>query len=180
MIEISDGQTTARPLWSRHMRTGLQTIVLGGFLLAAIATPQMPLGMGVAYAQEEASTEDRKIQEKQQRKKDKEFNREIQYRRVVGPKVLALGPYTVSLFVQGQPMEGRVRVAVQALTIPAKQQLEAQKWAVSGIVYPLTVRMFEQGRPTPKDIEAFKSSARDLLMRRYPDLIDDVFIESMF
>lgn len=150
-------------------------------VLAATPAAVIGFGTGTAHAQEDAaSTEDRKLQEKQQRKKDKEFNREIQYRRVIGPKVLALGPFTVSLFVQGQPLEGRVRVAVQALTVPGKLQLEAQKWAVNGIVYPLTVRMFEQGRPTPKDIEEFKSSARHLLMKRYPDLIDDVFIESMF
>src|SRR3546814_8222054 len=51
--------------------------------------------------------------ERAQKKKDKEFNRDILYRHAVGPKVLALGPYSISLFVRGQPLEARLRVAVQ-------------------------------------------------------------------
>src|SRR3546814_8611265 len=84
--------------------------------------------------------------ERAQKKKDKEFNRDILYRHAVGPKVLALGPYSISLFVRGQPLEARLRVAVQTTTELARTQLEAQEMAVNGIVYPLAVRLFEQGR----------------------------------
>ncbi len=61
----------------------------------------------------------------------------------------------------------------------ARQQLEAQKMAMNGIVYPLAVRMFEQGRPSSDQIRAFKDDTRDQLIQRYPDLIEEVFIESM-
>jgi hypothetical protein len=103
----------------------------------------------------------------------------VLYRHVVGPKVLALGPYTISMFVQGQPLEARLRVAVQATTELARSQLESQKMAVNGIIYPLAVRMFEQGRPSAEHIRVFKEDARTRLLERYPDLVDDVFIESM-
>src|SRR3546814_8732070 len=49
--------------------------------------------------------------------------------------------------------------------------------AVNGIVYPLAVRLFEQGRPSMEQIRAFKDDTRAQLSARYPDLIDDVFIE---
>lgn len=142
----------------------------------------IPVGAALnvsAHAQESESTKDRKEQEKVQEKKDKEFNREIQFRRVIGPKVLALGPYSVSLFVQGQPVEGRVRVAVQANSVSDKTTMDGQKWAINGIIYPLAVRMFESGRPTPTAIRDFKGSAYELLSKRYPGMVDEVFIESL-
>lgn len=133
-----------------------------------------------AYAQSApSSTAERERAAKEQEKRDKEFNREVLYRHVVGPKVLALGPYTISMFVQGQPLEARLRVAVQATTELARSQLESQRMAVNGIIYPLAVRMFEQGRPSAEHIRTFKEDARSRLLERYPGLVDDVFIESM-
>ncbi len=130
-------------------------------------------------ASEADSTTERKQAEKQQKKKDKEFNRDILYRHAVGPKVLALGAYSISLFVHGQPLEARLRVAVQMTTEQARVLLEGQKMAFNGIVYPLAVRLFEQGRPSSAQIRTFKEDTRNRLAERYPDMIDDVFIESM-
>lgn len=155
-------------------------VVRAGLLAAALS-----LGAGAALAPVSApraemeSTTERKQAERQQKKKDKEFNREIQYRHAVGPKVLALGPYSISLFVQGQPLEAKLRVAVQMTSEQAKLTLEGQKMAVNGIIYPLAVRLFEQGRPTTAQIRTFKEDTRALLLERYPNMIDDVFIESL-
>lgn len=153
---------------------------------AAAMAAALMLGMAGAalapaagQASEAESTTERKQAEKQQKKKDKEFNRDILYRHAIGPKVLALGPYSISLFVRGQPLEARLRVAVQTTTEQARQQLEAQKMAVNGIVYPLAVRLFEQGRPSTEQIRAFKDDTRGRLLERYPDMIDEVFIESL-
>lgn len=146
-------------------------------LILAAGTMLAPLSAG--HAAEAESTTERKQQEKQQKKKDKEFNRDILYRHVIGPKVLALGPYSISLFVQGQPLEARLRVAVQMTNEQARLQLESQKMAVNGIVYPLAVRLFERGRPTSEQIRTFKEDTRAQLQQRYPDMIEDVFIESM-
>ena len=129
--------------------------------------------------QADEAKEKRKAKDKEQRKKDKDFNREIEYRRVVGPNVLPLGPYTVSLFVQGQLTEGRVRVAVQPNSQEAKQRLEAEKWALNGIVYPLCVRMFESGRPSTEDIHNFKIDAKSQLDQRFKNMVKEVFIESL-
>ena len=41
------------------------------------------------------------------------------------------------------------------------------------------MRLFEQGRPTTDQIRAFKDDTRAQLLQRYPDMIDEVFIESM-
>ncbi|GHD51028.1 hypothetical protein GCM10017083_25000 [Thalassobaculum fulvum] len=151
--------------------------VLASALMVGAAFVLTPWSAG--RASEASSTTERKQAEKQQKKKDKEFNRDIEYRRMIGPKVLALGPYSISLFVRGQPLEARLRVAVQMTTEQARVQLEAQKMAVNGIVYPLAVRLFEQGRPTTDQIRAFKDDTREQLLQRYPDMIDEVFIESM-
>jgi hypothetical protein len=151
--------------------------VLASALMVGAAFVLTPWSAG--RASEASSTTERKQAEKQQKKKDKEFNRDIEYRRMIGPKVLALGPYSISLFVRGQPLEARLRVAVQMTTEQARVQLEAQKMAVNGIVYPLAVRLFEQGRPTTDQIRAFKDDTRTQLLQRYPDMIDEVFIESM-
>ena len=159
-----------RPKAARAAVLASALILGAGFVLA-------PLSAG--RASEASSTTERKQAEKQQKKKDKEFNRDIEYRRMIGPKVLALGPYSISLFVRGQPLEARLRVAVQMTTEQARVQLEAQKMAVNGIVYPLAVRLFEQGRPTTDQIRAFKDDTRAQLLQRYPDMIDEVFIESM-
>lgn len=158
-------------------RTGRMRAMLAATLIAVAAT-LAPVGAGVATA-ETASTDQREQDEKAQKKKDKEFNRDILYRHVVGPKVLALGPYSISLFVRGQPLEARLRVAVQTTSELARTQLEAQKMSVNGIVYPLAVRLFELGRPSSEQIRAFKDDTRAQLVERYPDLIEDVFIESM-
>ncbi|MEQ8815114.1 MAG: hypothetical protein RLO51_20090 [Thalassobaculum sp.] len=154
----------------------VRTALLAAILILAADAALAP----AALAQSEASsTTERKQAEKQQKKKDKEFNREILYRHSVGPKVLALGPYSISLFVRGQPLEARLRVAVQMTSEQARIALEDQKMVVNGIVYPLAVRLFEQGRPSTEQIRAFKEDTRSQLIARYPDMIDDVFIESM-
>jgi hypothetical protein len=152
----------------------------------AVRAAVLTLGFGAALAPvsalkaaERESTTERKQAEKQQKKKDKEFNRDILYRHAVGPRVLALGPYSISLFVRGQPVEGRLRVAVQMTSEQAKLTLEGQKMAVNGIVYPLAVRLFEQGRPSTAQIRTFKEDTRTQLLARYPDMIEDVFIESL-
>jgi hypothetical protein len=118
----------------------IENLLRGASILVVSALVLVPIGaafVSPAHASEAESTKDRKEQDKVQKKKDKEFNREIQFRQVIGPKVLALGPYSVSLFVQGQPVEGRVRVAVQAKSVSDKTTMDAQKWAINGIIYPL-------------------------------------------
>lgn len=153
-------------------------ILLALTAVACLATAAPAIGPARAASEADSTTE-RKQAEKSQRKKDKEFNREILYRHAIGPKVLTLGPYSISLFVKGQPLEARLRVAVQTTNEQAKTTLEGQKMAVNGMVYPLAVRLFEHGRPNSEQIRAFKEDTRALLLQRYPDMIDEVYIESM-
>lgn len=159
------------------MIRGSTIAVIGLALALAAAITLTPFG-NAASAQEK-STKERKAKEKEQKKKDKKFNREILYRQAVGPNVLPLGPYTISLFVKGQPYETRIRVAVEATSTQAKLSLETQKWALNGIVYPLAVRLFENGRPNNDEIRAFKDDTRDQLAKRYPNQIVEVFLESL-
>ncbi|SDF88353.1 MULTISPECIES: hypothetical protein [Thalassobaculum] len=128
---------------------------------------------------ETSSTKERKEEQKQRDKEHKQFNREIQYRRVVGPNVLPIGPFSISVFVKGQPLEARLRVAIEAKDVQAKTALDAQKWAVNGIVYPLAVKLYEQGRPNRDQIELFKMEAQTQLSERYPDMVEAVYIESL-
>jgi len=162
---------------SPRLRAALLSVMFATALVAVAAVP------GPAWAQEQddtSSTRERKEAEKELRKQHKQFNREIQYRRVVGPRVLPVGPFSISIFVRGQPLEARIRVAIQAITEQDKVTLDGQKWAVNGIVYPLAVKLFEQGRPSREQIELFKLETQAKLSQRYPDMIEAVFIESLF
>lgn len=155
--------------------SSLLTFGLATALAGAVST----VSASPTLAQEAQSTKERMENEKAQRKKDEEFNRDVEFRQVVGPDVLPLGPYTVSLFVNGQSVEGRVRVAVQATSTAAKTAMETEKWAINGIVYPLAVRMYETGRPTREDIRLFKIDTQTRLSTRYPDMVEGVYIESI-
>ena len=146
--------------------------------LLALLVAGAPMLSAPALAETE-STKERKEEQKQRDKEHKQFNREIQYRRVVGPNVLPIGPFSISVFVQGQPLEARLRVAIEAKDLQAKTALDAQKWAVNGIVYPLAVKLYEQGRPNREQIELFKAEAQTQLSARYPDMVQAVYIESL-
>jgi flagellar basal body-associated protein FliL len=128
---------------------------------------------------QDQSTKDRKQKEKEQKKKDKKFNDDRIYRFMVGPDVLPVGPFTISLYVRGQLVEGKLRVAIQARDNQAKSDLESDKWIIQGIVYPLALRMWENGRPTTEDIRNFKTDAKTQLARRFDEKIKEVFIESI-
>lgn len=151
-------------------------IFLVAALLALVAGA--PILSAPALAETD-STKERKEEQKQRDKEHKQFNREIQYRRVVGPNILPIGPFSISVFVQGQPLEARLRVAIEAKDVQAKTTLDAQKWAVNGIVYPLAVKLYENGRPNREQIELFKMEAQTQLSERYPDMVQAVYIESL-
>ena len=116
---------------------------------------------------------------KAQKKKDKKFNKELLYRHLVGPNVLPIGPFTISLFVRGQLLEGKLRIAVVAASSTEKLELEGEKNALMGIIYPLAIRMYENGRPSTADILNFKQDAKVQLANRFDDRITDLYIESI-
>lgn len=128
---------------------------------------------------QEESTKDRKLKEKEQKKKDKKFNDDRLYRFMVGPDILSVGPFTISLYVRGQLVEGKLRVAIQTKNSQAKATLESEKWVINGIVYPLALRMWENGRPSTEDIRSFKSDTTSQLKSRFAELVKEVFIESI-
>ena len=51
--------------------------------------------------------------------------------------------------------------------------------SLRGIIYPLAIRMWENGRPTTEDIRNFKAEATAQLKTRFDDLVKEVFIESI-
>jgi len=155
----------------------LTILALGLLLVAGQAEDALSANAGdKANAKVE---EERKQRDKVQRKKDKEFNRDISYRHVVGPDVLPLGPFTVSLYVGGQLTEHRVRVALQAVDSTKKTQLENSKTQLYGIVYPLCLRLFEKGRPSASDLLLFKADVEKQVSTRFKDSLKGVFIESV-
>ncbi len=122
---------------------------------------------------------ERAQQEKDQRKKDKKFNRDITYRHAIGPDVLPLGPFTISLYIDGRLTEHRLRVALQATDTAKKSELEAAKTQLYGIVYPLCLKLFEKGRPSSADILAFKAQVQKNVSTRFKDSLKGVYIESV-
>ena len=117
--------------------------------------------------------------EKDQREKNKEFNRDIIYQNAVGPDVLPLGPFTISLYVDGLLIEHRVKVALQAVNTAKKDELEEAKTLLFGIVYPLCLKLFENGRPSSSDILAFKAQVRKNVSNRFKGALKDVYIASV-
>ena len=127
---------------------------------------------------DEAATK-RKQKAREQEKKSDEFNKEQLFRHRIGKDVMSLGPYTISLYVKGQLVEGKVNAAIQAVDQNARVTIQSAKWTVNGIVYPLAVRLFEDGRPTTEDLLIFKADVRAMLDQRFPDLVKDFFIVSL-
>ena len=159
--------------WFRNLAI---LILASLFLAAPLAAPAW---VQSDDAEQDESTKERKQKEKEQKKKDKRFNDDRLYRFMVGPDVLPVGPYTISLYVRGQLVEGKLRVAIQAKDVQAKSTLEGEKWVINGIVYPLALRMWENGRPTTEDIRNFKSDSKTQLQRRFAELVEEVYIESI-
>lgn len=159
--------------WFRNLAI---LILASLFLAAPLAAPAWAQSDD---AEQDESTKERKQKEKEQKKKDKRFNDDRLYRFMVGPDVLPVGPYTISLYVRGQLVEGKLRVAIQAKDVQAKSTLEGEKWVINGIVYPLALRMWENGRPTTEDIRNFKSDSKTQLQRRFAELVEEVYIESI-
>jgi len=122
---------------------------------------------------------ERKEKEKEQKKRDKKFNEEKVYKFMVGRDVLTLPLFYISLYVKGQLVEGKLRVAIQTSGAAARRSLNPEKMAIKGIIYPLAVRMWEKGRPTSEDIRNFKIDAKAQLKLRYEDLVKEVYIESI-
>ena len=98
---------------------------------------------------------------------------------MVDRSVLTLPLFMISLYVQGQLVEGKLRVAIQTKNSAARKLLDNEKLTIKGIVYPLALRMWEDGRPTNEDIRNFKIDCKSQLQQRYDELIQDVFIESI-
>ena len=124
-------------------------------------------------------TQERKAKEKEQKKRDKKFNEEKVYKFMVGRDVLPLPMFYISLYVNGRLVEGKLRVAVQTSSPAARRSLNVEKNALRGIIYPLAIRMWENGRPSTEDIRDFKAEATSQLKTRFDDLVKEVFIESI-
>ena len=122
---------------------------------------------------------ERMEKDKDQRKKDKAFNRDISYRHAIGPDVLPLGPFTISLYIDGRLTEHRVKVALQAVDTAKKNELENAKTQLYGIVYPLCLRLFEKGRPSASDLLLFKADVEKNVSTRFKDSLKGVYIESV-
>lgn len=142
-----------------------------------------PVQMLSAEEEEEEEEDDlareRKEKEKEQKKRDKQFNEEKVYKFMVGRDVLTLPLFYISLYVKGQLIEGKLRVAIQTGGAAARRSLNTEKMAIKGIIYPMAVRMWENGRPTSEDIRNFKIDAKAQLKLRYEDLVKEVYIESI-
>ncbi len=151
------------------------------FMIFVFHTP-IPEQLALAEEKEEEEdelTQQRKEQEKEQKKRDKKFNEEKVYKFMVGRDVLTLPLFYISLYVQGRLVEGKLRVAIQTKNPAARRSLNPEKFAIKGIIYPLAVKMWENGRPSSEDIRNFKQDAKAQLKMRYEDLVKEVWIESI-
>ena len=115
----------------------------------------------------------------QEKKKKKGLETEMTYERRLPPNYAPFGPYTVTNYQGGQFFEGRVSIAIEAIDVPARGVIWSNKQLVNGIVQPLAVKLFEQGRPTPSRIETFKKEAGAKLDARFKDKIKSIFVREV-
>ncbi len=141
--------------------------------------PDLARAADATQREADAAETKRNQKAREQQKKHNEFNKEQLFRHRIGKDVMALGPYTISLYVKGQLVEGKVNAAIQAVDQNARVEIQSAKWTVNGIVYPLAVRLFEDGRPTTEDLLIFKADVRAMLDQRFPEMVEDFFIVSL-
>jgi flagellar basal body-associated protein FliL len=115
----------------------------------------------------------------QEKKKKKADGSEMTYERKLPPNYAPFGPYTVTNIQGGQFFEGRVSIAIEAVDNAARSAIWSNKPLVNGIVQPLAVKLFEQGRPTPSRIEAFKKEAAIKLEQRFKDKIKGIYVREV-
>jgi hypothetical protein len=115
----------------------------------------------------------------QEKKKKKGLETEMTYERKLPPNFAPFGPYTVTNYQGGQFFEGRVSIAIEAIDVPARGVIWSNKQLVNGIIQPLAIKLFEQGRPTPSRIEAFKKEAGAKLDARFKDKIKSIYVREV-
>ncbi|MSP47740.1 MAG: hypothetical protein EXQ95_00275 [Alphaproteobacteria bacterium] len=115
----------------------------------------------------------------QEKKKKKGLETEMTYERKLPPNFAPFGPYTVTNYQGGQFFEGRVSIAIEAIDVPARGVIWSNKQLVNGILQPLAVKLFEQGRPTPSRIETFKKEVGAKLDIRFKDKIKSIYVKEV-
>jgi hypothetical protein len=115
----------------------------------------------------------------QDKKKKKSADQEATYERKLPANFAPFGPYTVTNFQSGQFFEGRVSIAIEAQDVVARGLIWQNKQLVNGIIQPLAIKLFEQGRPTPSRIEAFKKEAGFKLDQRFKDKILAIYVKDV-
>jgi hypothetical protein len=115
----------------------------------------------------------------QEKKKKKSEGAEMTYERKLPPNYAPFGPYYVTNYQGGNFFEGRVSIAIEAIDVPARSVVWSNKPLVNGILQPLAVKLFEQGRPTPSRVEAFKKEAAKQLDARFKDKIKGIYVREV-
>lgn len=115
----------------------------------------------------------------QEKKKKKGLETEMTYERKLPPNYAPFGPFTVTNYQSGQFFEGRVSIAIEAVDVPARGVIWSNKQLVNGIIQPLAIKLFEQGRPTPSRIETFKKEAAIKLDARFKDKIKSIYVREV-
>lgn len=138
----------------------LSFALVGGVLASATLAPAS------AFAQEKD-------------KKKKKGSDEMTYERKLPAHYAPFGPYTVTNYQEGKFFEGRVSIAIEASDVNARGIIWQNKQLVNGIIQPLAVKLFEQGRPTPSRIETFKKEAGIRLDARFKDKIKAIYVREV-
>ncbi|MBI1774332.1 MAG: hypothetical protein HYR63_03200 [Proteobacteria bacterium] len=135
-------------------------------LLASLAAVLVLAELGAAQAEET-------------KKKRKDLSTEQTYERKLPETYAPFGPYTIRNLQDGKIFEGRVTVSVEAINSSARQMLWGNKPLVNGILFPLAVKLFEGGRPTPSRVEGFKKEAQTALDARFKGQIKGVYVKDV-
>jgi hypothetical protein len=129
------------------------------------------LSIGTLFPQDAGAAEEKK--------KKKSADQEATYERKLPANFAPFGPYTVTNYQGGQFFEGRVSIAIEAQDVVARGVIWQNKQLVNGIIQPLAIKLFEQGRPTPSRIEAFKKEAGFKLDQRFKDKILAIYVKDV-
>lgn len=141
---------------------------LMAILILALVSPEVaPVG-GAALAKESKP----KVIEKRSRAETR-FHAPL-------PNAITFGPMLISSISQGRSIAGKLKFSVVAVDEVARGKLQAGEDAVYGIIYPLAIKLYEDGRPNNDAIRAFKTDAEAQLNSRFGGAVEMILLDSVY
>ena len=96
------------------------------------------------------------------------------------PNAITFGPMRISSISRGRSVAGRLKFSVVAVDEVARGKIRDGEDAVYGIIYPLAIKLYEDGRPSTSAIRTFKSDAEAQLNSRFGGAVKMILLDTVY